>query len=120
MKERGRNERKMVQGRKGGAGLTEGGLESQSVEQWSGGSGQMMESGRVNSVRGRPSEDIVKCTGGIGNRVKTQQEKEGAGKKTTETRWQAKYGRFAKLLRWAVSCGEMPGLERDHPARQYN
>ncbi len=34
MKERGRNERKMVQGRKGGAGLTEGGLESQSVERW--------------------------------------------------------------------------------------
>lgn len=41
-------------------------------------------------------------------------------KKTTETRWQAKYGRFVKLLRWAVSCGEMPGPERDHPARQYN
>ncbi len=34
MKERGRNERKMVQGWKGGAGLTEGGLESQSVERW--------------------------------------------------------------------------------------
>lgn len=34
MKARGRNERKMVQGQKGGAGLTEGGLESQSVERW--------------------------------------------------------------------------------------
>lgn len=34
MKARGRNERKMVQGQKGGAGLTEGALESQSVERW--------------------------------------------------------------------------------------
>lgn len=50
-----------------------------------------------------------------------QQEKKAAEKKqTNESRWQVMYGRFAKLLRWAVSCGEMPGPEQDHPARQYN
>lgn len=76
MKERGRNERKMVQGWKGGAGLTEGGLESQSVERW-----KWTDDGKwAGELEGRPYEDRVKCTGGTGDRVKTQQEKEAAEK----------------------------------------
>lgn len=77
----------------------------------------MMESGRVNSVRGRPSEDRVKRTGGTGNRVKTQQEKEGAEKNRDGKQ---SMGGLRNCCIGLLVVGRCQALSGITPARQYN